>query len=81
MSRDTSEEARRLQVSLLRDAGPVRRVRLALSLSAAVMDLSRRGIARAHPDWTEEERDFEFVRRHYGEELAAAVRRHLRERR
>ncbi len=42
------------------------------------MELSRRGIARAHPKWSERERDLEFVRTHYGEVLAEGLARHLR---
>ncbi|MEN8149065.1 MAG: hypothetical protein ABFS86_04535 [Planctomycetota bacterium] len=80
MSRDTTFEIREKQIELLREAPPSRRLQLALSLSRSVMELSRRGIARAHPEWSELARDIEFVRIHYGEELAEGLERHLRKR-
>jgi hypothetical protein len=80
VSRDTSFEVREKQIELLREAPPWRRLQLALSLSRSAMGLSRRGIALAHPEWTEHERDMEFVRVHYGEDLAEDLRRHHRTR-
>ena len=45
--RDTDPETERVQLELLRRAGPARRLELALSLSRSVMSLSRAGIARS----------------------------------
>jgi hypothetical protein len=75
---DTDPEAARVQMDLLRRASPARRLRLALSLSRSVVSLSRGGIARRLPHASPQEIGLEFVRLHYGEELASAVRRHLR---
>jgi hypothetical protein len=75
---DTDPEAARVQLDLLRQASPARRVRLALSLSRSVLALSLEGIARRRPRATPEEVGLEFVRLHYGPDLAAEVERHLR---
>jgi hypothetical protein len=78
---DTDPEARRVQMELLRRASPARRLRLALSLSQTVLALSREGIARRRPRATAEELGVEFVRLHYGPDLADEVERDLRSRR
>ena len=75
---DTDPEAARVQMELLRRASPARRLRLALSLSRSVLALSRQGIAQRRPGASPEEVGVEFVRLHYGRELADEVERHLR---
>lgn len=47
---DTDEATERLYMELLKTSSTDRRLGLALSLSAAVVDLSRQGIAQAFPD-------------------------------
>jgi hypothetical protein len=78
---DTDPEAGRVQMELLRQASPARRLRLALSLSRSVLALSREGIARRRPGASGEEVGVEFVRLHYGPDLADELERHLRSRR
>jgi len=75
---DTDPEARLVQMELLRRASPERRLRLALSLSRSVLTLSREGIARRRPLASAEEVGVEFVRLHYGQDLADELERHLR---
>ncbi len=75
---DTDPEARRVQMDLLRRASPGRRLRLALSLSRSVLTLSRDGIARRRPGASTKEVAVEFVRLHYGPELADELGHHLR---
>ncbi len=75
---DTDPEAGRVQMELLRRASPARRLHLALSLSHSVLALSREGIARRRPRASPEEIGLEFVRLHYGRDLADEVERHLR---
>lgn len=77
---DTDLETARVQMDVLRRASPERRLRLALSLSQSVLTLSREGIARRLPGASQREIDIEFVRVHYGEELANELRQHLLER-
>jgi hypothetical protein len=80
-SADTDREAERVQIELLRDAGPERRLALAFSLSATVLDLSRQGLRARHPADSEEEISLRLLELCHGRDLAEAVRRHLRERR
>ena len=71
---DTSAEAERVQIELIRRAPVSRRLALALSLSATVIDLARRALARAQPHASQDDLDLRFVELHYGAELAAALR-------
>jgi hypothetical protein len=70
-------DAHAAQVALLRAAGEARRFELARSLSASTMALARDAIARRHPEWNERDVQLEFVRVHYGADLAARVRAYL----
>ena len=74
---DTTPEAERVQVELLRAAPVSRRLALAWSLTATVINAARRGIARANPLGSPVERDLRFIELHYGRELARAVRAEL----
>jgi len=76
-SRDTSIEAERVQIELLRQAGVPRRVALARSLSQTAMFLSRRAIQRANPSFNQRQVDLAFVALHYGEDLAERLRLYL----
>lgn len=49
-SADTSPEAERVQIALLRRASPARRLGLALDLSAWTLNLSLAGLRRMHPE-------------------------------
>lgn len=80
-SPDTDPEAERIQLDLLRRAGPTRRAQMALSLSAAVIDLARMALRRSFPEATEEEIRLRFVERHYGQELASGLSQYLLTRR
>lgn len=81
LSSDTSPEVERVQIDLLRQAGPTRRFALARSLSQTAMQLARGGIRRRHPDADQEEVDLIFIATHYGRELAEQVRADLARRR
>ncbi|MDO8681089.1 MAG: hypothetical protein Q7R30_21430 [Acidobacteriota bacterium] len=74
---DTSVEAERVQIDLLRKAPVSRRLRLAWSLSATVIGVARRALARAQPDASQQDLDLRFVELHYGPDLAAALRAEL----
>jgi len=76
-SRDTSVQAERVQIELLRQAGVSRRVALARSLSQTAMFLSRRAIQRANPSFSRRQVDLAFVAVHYGEDLAVRLRLYL----
>jgi hypothetical protein len=72
--------ADRVQIDLLRTAGPARRSRLALSLSTSVISLARQAIRNRHPEYTERDVLLAFAEVHYGKDLAGRVRRHLTQR-
>jgi hypothetical protein len=74
---DTTADAERVQIALLRAAPVSRRLRVAWSLSARAIVAARRAIARAEPGLSELEHDLRFVAVHYGAELARAVREDL----
>lgn len=73
MLTDTTPDAAAVQIDLFRQATPARRLESALRMSAATRKLARRGIARAHPDWSPRECDLMFVRVHYGADLAGRL--------
>jgi len=80
LSRDTRLEAEAVQLALFREASPARKFRLVRSLTATVVGWCRRAIRQADPGASEREVGLRFVALHYGEDLAAAVRRRLQER-
>ncbi|MBN1974147.1 MAG: hypothetical protein JW787_10945 [Sedimentisphaerales bacterium] len=79
-SPDTSLEAEKIQIELLRKATISRRMSIVRSLSQTVMYLSRRAIKRANPSFTEREVDIAFVANHYGQDLAERLRIYLKQR-
>lgn len=75
---DTSPEATKVQIELLRKATIAERIARMRSLTTMTIGLSRRAIQRAHPDWSPEEVNLAFVELHYGKELATGLRQYLR---
>lgn len=82
MARHVAPEgsADRVQVELLRAAGLGRRAALCRSLSGSVISLARQAIRTRHPEYSDRDVALAFVELHYGEELAANVRRYLQTR-
>ena len=78
---DTSAEAERVQIDLIRAAPVSRRLGMAWSLSATVIGAARRALVRAQPHASAEEIDLRFVEIHYGPTLADALRADLTRRR
>ena len=74
---DTTLDAERVQVALLRAAPVARRLHLALALSATVIGAARRALARAQPHASARELDLRFVELHYGTETAEGLRAEL----
>lgn len=74
---DTTPDADRVQVDLLRAAPVARRLHLALQLSATVIGAARRALARAQPHASSRELDLRFVELHYGADVAAGLRADL----
>jgi hypothetical protein len=71
---DTSIDAARAQLELLREKSPGERAALVVRLSSDVVQASKRAIARAHPELTARQVGYLFVELHYGRALAEAVR-------
>jgi len=74
---DTSAEAERVQIDLLRAVPVSRRLHLAWSLSATVIGAARMALARQNPRLSQDTLDTRFVELHYGRELAAELAREL----
>jgi len=74
---DTTPDAERIQVDLLRAAPVARRLHLALRLTATVIGAARMALERAQPHATRRERDLRFVELHYGVDVAAGLREDL----
>ena len=80
MQDDTDPQVRAMQVRLLREAGPNRRLALACSMTQSAREMSREGIRRRHPDLSELEVKLKLGELCYGRELIAHVRAYLGER-
>jgi hypothetical protein len=76
-SPDTSSQAEKVQIELIRESSVSRRVSKVRSLSQTTMYLSRRAIQRTNPFLSEREVDLAFVANHYGENLAECLRLYL----
>ena len=72
---DTDPDALQRQVELMRSATPAQRFAAMRSLTATVASLSRRALRRSMPDAAEEDIDIAFVALHYGDAVAAQLRR------
>lgn len=73
---DTSPDAERVQIKLLREAGRPRRFEIMCSLTHFINQLSRRAIARRNPEMASEERNLLFLSLNYGPELSERVKRY-----
>jgi uncharacterized SAM-dependent methyltransferase len=71
---DTSVDVAQAQLRLLREKSAAERAALAIQLSSEVIRASKRAIARAHPELTQQQVGHLFVELHYGKALADAVR-------
>ena len=80
-SEDTSLQAERVQIELLRNASVARRAATAFSLTQTVVELARQAIRRRHPELSEQEVLLRFVALHYGPDLAEKLRADLDRRR
>ena len=76
-SPDTSSEAEKVQIELIRESSVSMRISKVRSLSQTAMYLSRRAIQRTKPFLSEREVDLAFVANHYGENLADCLRLYL----
>ena len=74
---DTHPDIERMQVRLLRQAGPCRRLELARSLSQSTMEMSLSALRRRHPGLPDREYSLMLLSLTCGEDLARRVRAYL----
>lgn len=77
---DTSDEAARVQIELLRRSGLERRAQLTRSMSRTVIDLSRAALREQMPWASEHEVLMRWVALQYGSDLCERVRRYVQAR-
>lgn len=73
-STDTNPEVERVLISLLRNLTMEEKLNRTLNFSSSIINLSKRAIARANPELSEDERNLLFVKYHYGVELSNKLR-------
>lgn len=80
-SPDTTPQAEKEQIELIRQSSVAERISMVRSLSQTTMFLSRRAIQRANPFMSEREVDLTFVELHYGKDLAERLRLYMEHKR
>jgi len=74
---DTNPAAEKVQLELLRAAGPARRLELTFSMSSSAIQAARRAIAAQNPHLDELDVKLLWAELHYGKDLADKVRERL----
>jgi hypothetical protein len=74
---DTSPEAERVQIELIRQAPLTKRIALMEAWSQFLVEANKQSIRHAHPNAGEEEVGLIFVEMHYGKKLADGAREAL----
>ncbi len=78
MLSDTSPEAERVQIELLRRAGPGRRAELMSSLTNSCIQRAKASVRRAYPDADEVELQRRYIALQYDPALADAYANYVR---
>jgi hypothetical protein len=74
---DTNPKAEAVLVELMRKASFTKKFNLVTSLSAMVINLSKRAIERSNPKLDKKAIDLLFVKYHYGTEIAQKLEKYL----
>ena len=74
---DTDPEMERMQIKLLREAGPKRRLAMATSLTSQTWKMAHNALAKSRPELSDIQRQILFVKIHYGSELAKQLHKHF----
>lgn len=74
---NTRQEVEKFLISLLPNTNTAQKFAQIRSLSQTTIQLSRRAIARANQDLSDEQMDLRFITLHYGKELADNVKNYL----
>jgi len=80
MLSDTSPEAEKVQIELLRKMSIAQRISRVRDWTRMVVHLSRQGLARANPGVDNQELDILWVEHHYGRDLATKLREYVQAR-
>jgi hypothetical protein len=73
-SMDTTPEAERVQIELIRKASIAKRFTIMEAWSQFLIEANKQSIRRNHPDLSEEEVGLIFVANNYGQALADRLR-------
>ena len=73
ISNDTTPEAERYYTKFLRSLTGEEKVRMAVEMTETANQVCKQGIAHRHPNYTEEEIHYAFLRIIWGHELYAQV--------
>mgnify|MGYP007135469961 CR=1 FL=1 len=76
-SMDTSPEAERVQIDLIRKAPISKRFALMQAWSQFIIEANRKAIRQANPNASEEEIALLFVKQNYGQAVADGLRAYL----
>ncbi len=76
-SMDTSPEAERVQIELIRKASPAKRFTIMEAWSQFLIEANKQGIRKNRPDLSEEDVGLIFVANNYGRALADQLREDL----
>jgi hypothetical protein len=79
-SSDTSPEAERVQIELIRKASSAKLFGIVRSFTQSLMFASRQNIRKLHPELNQDELNLLFVELYYGKELAEQVKEYLERR-
>jgi hypothetical protein len=74
MISDTSPDAERVQIELIRKASVAQRWARMASLTAFTVNMSKRAIAKANPKLNQAELELKFVELSYGKQFADKLR-------
>jgi len=74
---DTSPEAERVQIELIRKASPAKRFTIMEAWSQFLIEANKQGIRKNRPDLSEEDVGLIFVANNYGRALADQLREDL----
>jgi hypothetical protein len=78
MLTDTTPDAERVLVELMRQASVTKRISITRSLTNLAVRMSRQAIAEAHPEYGPLEVKLYWMELHYGKPLADEFREHIR---
>jgi len=79
-SSDTHPKAEAVQIKLLQQAGPAKRLAMTLRMTHNSFALSLQNLKRLHPDWDEQTCKLELAKLLYGKELATHIQNHIQRR-